>query len=80
MARWESAKQKRDWCSICGQFFEYPSHQCPEKSLRGIDAAHRRTDIDAFDAGNALRRKPFWQRLKKGMRMIHCSEWSDPEE
>jgi len=64
------------YCAICGRELE-DGHKCPEKTLRGIDAANRAAlnaediDLDNTPVGTT---HPWWERLKDGFEAVNHDE------
>lgn len=57
-------------CPICGKDISIGvKHKCPEKTLRAIDAAHRRCDEDILPRGMS-----FYERLREGFSMMESDE------
>ncbi len=72
------------YCPICGRLLpvrdgengpEPGPHQCPERTLRGIDSAHgREPDEETYRDW-----PPENQRLAEGLRMVKWDEADDPK-
>lgn len=57
-------------CPICGAEISIAfKHKCPEKTLKAIDAAHRRSDEDIVPRGMS-----FYERLREGFSMMESDE------
>ena len=55
-------------CAICGRKLTN-GHRCSEKTLRGIDASHKRDPDDMLEY-----KKPFYKRLKDGFALMEGKE------
>lgn len=60
-----------DLCPICGKRFTegYQNHKCSEKTLKRIDAAHKRSDEDILPRGMS-----FYERLREGFNLMEADE------
>ena len=62
------------WCSICGKVpIPLRGHHCPDRTYRGIDAAHSSVRAEQTYSHREERPQAFGGRLSEGFRILFAS-------